>query len=51
MKVILSILLTMLFFVGTSNAYDVEMAKKFNSLFSQMTPEVIAKRPCEIDSK
>lgn len=38
-------------FVANTYAYDAEMAKKFNELFSQFTPEVVAKRPCEIDAK
>jgi len=37
--------------VNTAFAYDTELAKRFDGMFSQMTPEVIKQRPCEIDSK
>lgn len=36
---------------GNSFGYDVEMAKKFDGMFSQMTPEMIAQRPCEVNAK
>ena len=46
------IILSMLMFVvGNVFAFDVELAKKFNAMFSQMTPEVIKQRPCEVDGK
>ncbi|BAU23381.1 hypothetical protein THC_0997 [Caldimicrobium thiodismutans] len=32
-------------------AYDKELAKRFNMMFSQMTPEVIAKKPCMVNAK
>ncbi|MCS7281166.1 MAG: rhodanese-like domain-containing protein [Desulfobacterota bacterium] len=28
--------------------YDRELAKKFNTMFSMFTPEMIAKRPCQV---
>ncbi len=50
-KQFLICMVTLLFLVTNTYAYDKETAKKFNGMFSQMTPEMIAKRPCEIDSK
>jgi len=32
-------------------AYDKELAQRFNMMFSQMTPEVIAKKPCMVNAK
>ncbi|SFM78322.1 rhodanese-like domain-containing protein [Thermodesulforhabdus norvegica] len=29
-------------------AFDTELAKKFYGMFSQMTPEVVAQKPCQI---
>ncbi|MFZ8787534.1 rhodanese-like domain-containing protein [Thermocrinis sp.] len=37
-------------FVAVGFSYDVELAKKMNAMFSQMTPEVLKQRPCQIDS-
>ncbi|GAB4483735.1 MAG: rhodanese-like domain-containing protein [Thermodesulfovibrionales bacterium] len=37
--------------LGTSHGYDKEMAAKFDAMFSQMTPEMIAKKPCEVNTK
>ncbi|MEM1672957.1 MAG: hypothetical protein QXT86_12985 [Archaeoglobaceae archaeon] len=28
--------------------YDEELAKRFDMMFSMMTPEIVAKRPCQI---
>lgn len=36
---------------GALFAYDKELAKRFNMMFSQMTPEVIAKKPCMVSAK
>lgn len=36
---------------GLSYGFDREMAKRFDSMFSQLTPEMIAKRPCEVNAK
>ncbi|MCS7199766.1 MAG: rhodanese-like domain-containing protein [Caldimicrobium sp.] len=33
---------------GLSMAYDKELAKRFDQMFSMMTPEIIAKRPCQV---
>ncbi|MGB9935835.1 MULTISPECIES: rhodanese-like domain-containing protein [Thermodesulfovibrio] len=51
MKVLLATLVTVLLFTLSAFAYDVEMAKKFDVMFSQMTPEVLAMRPCQITTK
>lgn len=51
MKVLLSTLVTVLFFISSAFAYDAEMAKKFDAMFSQMTPEVLILRPCQITTK
>ncbi len=48
---VFTISLLVTFFTVNGFAYDKEMAKKFDTLFSQFTPEMVAKRPCEIDSK
>jgi rhodanese-related sulfurtransferase len=37
-------------FVAVGFSYDVELAKKIDAMFSQMTPEVLKQRPCQIDS-
>jgi len=37
-------------FVAVGFSYDVELAKKMNAMFSQMTPEVLKQRPCQIDA-
>ncbi|RMH05342.1 MAG: rhodanese-like domain-containing protein, partial [Aquificota bacterium] len=35
-------------FSGLSLAYDKELAKRFDGMFSQMTPEVLKQRPCQV---
>jgi len=37
--------------VGTAFSYDKELAKRFNAMFSQMTPEVLKQRPCQITTQ
>ncbi|MFZ8787925.1 rhodanese-like domain-containing protein [Thermocrinis sp.] len=37
-------------FVAVAFSYDRELAKRFNAMFSQMTPEVLKQRPCQIDA-
>jgi len=37
-------------FVAVGFSYDAELAKRFNTMFSQMTPEVLKQRPCQIDA-
>jgi len=44
-------LLAFLFFSGVAFSFDAEMAKRFDVMFSQMTPEVLAMRPCQITTK
>jgi rhodanese-related sulfurtransferase len=51
MRKVLAFVGGVLLLVNTAFAYDVELAKRFNAMFSQMTPEVIKQRPCEVDSK
>lgn len=51
MKLPIVIFIAIFLLVGNAFAYDKDTAKKFDGMFSQMTPEMIAKRPCEIDSK
>lgn len=51
MKQLLILFIAIFLVVGNVYAFDKETAKKFDGMFSQMTPEMIAKRPCEIDSK
>jgi len=37
--------------VSWAVAFDNQLAAKFSAMFSQLTPEMIAKRPCEVNSK
>jgi hypothetical protein len=37
-------------FVAVGFSYDAELAKKMDAMFSQMTPEVLKQRPCQIDT-
>jgi rhodanese-related sulfurtransferase len=37
-------------FVAVGFSYDAELAKKMDAMFSQMTPEVLKQRPCQIDA-
>jgi len=37
-------------FVAVGFSYDAELAKRFNAMFSQMTPEMLKQRPCQIDA-
>ncbi len=48
------LILTVLFvflITSVSFALDKQLASKFNAMFSQFTPEMIAKRPCEVNAK
>ncbi len=51
MKTFVLTLLTTMIIATSSFAYDSEMAKKFDAMFSQMTPEVLTLRPCQITTK
>lgn len=44
-------LLVSVFLATNAYSFDKEMAKKFDMMFSQLTPEMIAKRPCEVNAK
>jgi len=37
-------------FVVVGFSYDAELAKKLDAMFSQMTPEVLKQKPCQIDA-
>ncbi|MFN3920917.1 MAG: rhodanese-like domain-containing protein [Caldimicrobium sp.] len=49
-RVIVSLMFVIVF-TGKVYSFDKELAKRFNEMFSMMTPEVIAQRPCEINAK
>jgi hypothetical protein len=49
MKKVLAFVGGVLLLVNTAFAYDAELAKKLDATFSQVTPELIKTRPCEID--
>ncbi|MDI1472219.1 MAG: rhodanese-like domain-containing protein [Thermodesulfovibrio sp.] len=51
MRILLGIALTIFIFSGTLFAYDVELAKKFDAMFSQLNPQVLTMRPCQITTK
>ena len=36
---------------ATGYTYETELAKKFDALFSQLTPEALTMRPCQITTK
>jgi len=36
---------------GTALSYDKELAKRFDAMFSQMTPEVLKQKPCQATAK
>lgn len=36
---------------GAGFSYDKELAKRFNAMFSQMTPEVLKQRPCQVTTQ
>jgi rhodanese-related sulfurtransferase len=37
-------------FVGVGFSYDAELAQKMDALFSQLSPEVLKQKPCQIDA-
>lgn len=51
MKLFISFLISSFIFVTSAFAYDASMAKKFDAMFSQMTPEVLTLRPCQLSTK
>ncbi len=50
-RAVVVVALILAFFSVDAYAYDKEMAKRFDGMFSQFTPEMVAKRPCEVDGK
>lgn len=50
-KVFILSFVTFFFIASLSFAYDKQLAAKFDSMFSQLTPEMIVKRPCEVNAK
>lgn len=48
---VLAFTLGTLTLAGTVFSYDKELAKRFNGMFSQMTPEIIKQRPCQITTQ
>ncbi|MEJ7620579.1 MAG: rhodanese-like domain-containing protein [Aquificaceae bacterium] len=50
-KAVLALSFVALSLVGTAFSYDKELAKRFNAMFSQMTPEVLKQRPCQITTQ
>lgn len=40
----------LLSFVAVGFSYNAELAKKLDAMFSQMTPEVLTQKPCQIDA-
>lgn len=51
MKKFITILFLTVVFSVSAFAYDKEMAKKFDAMFSQLTPEVLTMRPCQVTTK
>ncbi|MFN3870341.1 MAG: rhodanese-like domain-containing protein [Aquificaceae bacterium] len=50
-KVLLTLLAGGLLVSGSAFSYDKELAKRFDGMFSQMTPEVLKQRPCQVTVK
>ena len=50
-RIVLWIMVFVFVLSGTLFAYDKELAKRLNMMFSPMTPEVIAKKPCMVNVK
>lgn len=48
MVVSVALLLAM---TGITYGFDAQLASRFDMMFSQMTPEMITKRPCEVNAK
>lgn len=51
MRYVIITLVAFLLAPNASFSFDQEMAKKFDTLFSQLTPEVLTMRPCQITTK
>ncbi len=50
-KALLALVIGSVMLSGTALSYDKELAKRFDAMFSQMTPEVLKQRPCQITVK
>lgn len=50
-KALLALVVGSVILSGTALSYDKELAKRFDAMFSQMTPEVLKQKPCQITSK
>lgn len=50
-KAVLALLAGSLLISGSALSYDKELAKRFNGMFSQLTPEVLKQRPCQLAVK
>lgn len=51
MRTLVGLLILAIFIASPVFSYDTELAKKFDAMFSQMTPEVLTMRPCQITTK
>ncbi len=51
MKLFFTIAIFFVLLLGSAFSFDAELAKKFDSLFSQLKPEVLAMRPCQVTTK
>ena len=49
-KALLALVVGSVILSGTALSYDKELAKRFDAMFSQMTPEVLKQKPCQITS-
>jgi rhodanese-related sulfurtransferase len=50
-KVLVLTLITIFSLASFASAFDKQLATKFDSMFSQLTPEMITKKPCEVNAK
>ncbi len=50
-KLMLGIFAGSVLFSGVALSYDKNMARQFDAMFSQMTPEVLLQRPCQVTAK
>lgn len=51
MRTFLFIAISLLILSGSALAFDKDMAKKMDAMFSQFTPEVLTMRPCQVTTK
>ncbi|MFN4319518.1 MAG: rhodanese-like domain-containing protein [Aquificaceae bacterium] len=50
-KALLTLLASSLLISNSVLSYDKELARRFDGMFSQMTPEVLKQRPCQVSVK